>query len=94
MVAGEEFRRGPEQHGDMGLFGWGQGIGEAMEVNSVFTQRFSVVGKIEHGCVGILGFEQVDDLAEDIVRINDSVVIGVDDGLLRAVLNVVLGALG
>ncbi len=84
-------RRGPEHHRDMLLRVRSEHVGHAMEIDAAFAKGLAVIRDIEHRGVEAPGgiFENVDRLRQNAVRVENRVVIGVDDLLLRTGLKLV-----
>lgn len=87
VAAAGQGRRQPEQHRHMGLLRGRDRIGNAVQIESLLTQRLAVVGDVEQGTidVGRRAMERVDQAGEHVVGVEDGIVIGVDDLLARAV---------
>lgn len=62
-----------------------------MQVQAVFTERLAVVGHIDHGRVvmRLRAVQKIHDARQEIVGIEQRVVIGIHDFLLRAMPQVV-----
>jgi len=83
----------PEDHGDMRLLSGGNGIGEPLQIDSVLSERLTVVGDVQH-CRGIaLSRKKIDEFGQDLIGVDNGVVIGIDDILPVTALHIVPAAL-
>ena len=68
-----------------------QHIGRAVQINTVFTQRFTVVRKIDQCGIEFVAMcvQFIDGAANNIIGVQNGVVIGIDERLAIAILNLV-----
>ena len=92
-AAGREAVGDPQLHRHPGLFGRGDGVRRAMQVEAVFAQRFAVVGDVQHRRVDRRVVAQHrGGAADDVVGVMDGVVVGVMQLLVVALLQLVAAA--